>query len=322
MPERAADNPSAGAAPDPKGEGAASPGLSVWEHFSLGTVHAAVSLIHAVGSVRGLYGFGRAFGFVEYLINHKRRRKFAAAMRRICGSDVSSARVRAETRTYFMNTRCDKLFYLALDRLGIEDAKAQIHIVGRAHLDAAVAQGRGVYLAFSHHGPHHIIAVLFALLGYRGALVRDAKEGALRRYVQHRLHRKYPELTERSRIVLAAIYPREIYRLLADGFILGSALDIGRIRDSRNKTLMVRMFGEDRPVLTGPLRIAIKTKVPVLQTMISPRAGGGYEMEFMSPLIDPDAEGDRDEALARGLQLYAERVEQYVRRRPHLVSNI
>ncbi len=322
MPEHAADNPSAGATPAPKDAGPASPGLSAWEHFSLGTVHAAVSLIHAIGSVRAVHWCGRAFGFVEYLINHKRRRRFAAALRTICGPDVPAARRRAETRAYFMNTRCDKLFYLVLDRVGIQKAKAQMHIVGREHLDAAVAQGRGVYLAFSHHGPHHIIAVLFALLGYRSALVRDAKEGALRRYVQHRLHRKYPQLTERIRIVLAAAYPREIYRLLADGFILGSALDVGRIRDARQTTHTVRMFGTDRPVLTGPLRIAMRTKVPVLQAMIAPLPGGGYELEFMSPLIDPDADGDPDAALARALQIYAERVEQYVRRKPHLVSKI
>ncbi len=322
MPEHAANIPSVSATPVAKGAGDVSSGLSLWEHFSLGTVHAAVSLIHALGSVRGLHWFGRGFGFVEYLINHKRRRRFAEALRTICGADVPSARRRAETRAYFMNTRCDKLFYLVLDRIGIEKAKALTHVVGREHLDAAIGRGRGVYVAFSHHGPHHIFVILFALLGYRSALVRDPREGPLRRFVQHRLRMKYPELSDRIRVIFTDTYPREIYRLLADGFILGSALDVGRIRDARNKTQMVRLFGKDRPVLTGPLRIALKTKVPVLQAMIAPMPGGGYELEFMSPLIDPDAAGERDADLASALRMYAERVEQYVRRKPHLVTRI
>lgn len=307
---------------DAFGRATDAPGMGRWDRLSLGAVHAAVSLILAIGSVRGLWHFGRCFGYLEYLINYKRRRRFAAALGEICGPDVPAPRRRAETRAYFMNARCDRLFYLVLDRVGIERAKSLFHVVGREHLDAALARGRGVYVALSHFGPHHIIAVLFALLGYRTAMVRDPKEGPLRRFVQDRLHRKYPELGARIRVLFTDTYPREIYRLLEDGFILGSALDIARVRDPRQRMHKVRLFGTERPILAGPLRIALKTNVPVLQAMIAPLPGGRYELEFMSPLLDPAAAGAGESALGEALQTYARRVESYVRDRPHLITRI
>ncbi|MBI4718850.1 MAG: hypothetical protein HY763_13675 [Planctomycetes bacterium] len=272
-------------------------------------------------TLEGLYRFGRLFGSVEWLINYKRRRRFAAALERVLGRRPSAAEHRRATREYFQQTRCDKLFYLIVDCLPRTRAVSLYTINGREAIDRAVARGRGVYVALSHHGPHHVAAMLMTLCGYKVAGVRDRQEGGIRRYMQARWDRRFPELG-RMRVLYADSYPRDLYRCFQDGYVVGSAMDVSRVRHPNQKTEKVTVFGETRAFLSGPLRVAIRCGVPVVQGFIVPERGFRYRLEIVQTLFDPANAGEEDAAVRDAMRQYAANVERYVRNRPVLLTRV
>lgn len=303
-------------------------GLTAWERISFTITYALASGLLACLSLRGFHRFGQWFGTIEWLLNYKRRRRFIKALRSVLGCDPTAAQRRRWAREFFISQRCDRLFYLIFDRIPREKALTLFTIGNQALLDEALSRGRGVYIALSHHGAHHVAGMLMALRGYKVAGVRDRREGRMRRYIQHRYDRRYPEF-RRVRMLFANSYPRDIYRCFRDGFVLGSAMDVGRVRDPRHKTQTVTIFGARRPFVTGPLRIALRCRAPVLQGFIIPGSGFRYHLELINLVSDPGGAGsdpgdvdDEEAVVATTLATYAATVERQVRARPSLISRI
>lgn len=296
-------------------------GLNWWAYATFTLAHAASSALLLCLTLPGLHWFGRVLGTFEWLINYKRRRRFAAALRQVLGREATGAERRRWTREYFTRSRCDKLFYLIFDRIPRAKAMSLLSIGNQELLDRSLSRGRGVYMAMSHHGALHVVSMLMALRGYKTAGVRDRREGAMRRYIQERFDRQYPEFA-RMRILFADSYPREIYRCLSDGFVLGSAMDVSRVRQPNQKTEEVIVFGETRPFPSGPLRIAHRCHAPVLQAFVLPENGFRYRLEIVEMLIDPDVATNEDAAVAEAMRTYATNVERYVRESPSLLTRV
>jgi predicted LPLAT superfamily acyltransferase len=295
--------------------------VTLWERISFTAIHAAAAIGLGVLSLGGMYVAARWFGTAEWLVNYRRRRRFADLLRQVWGREPSARERRRATRAFFIRSRWDRLFYLVFDRIPRAQAMSLLRIGNRELLDAAVAHGKGVYVALSHHGAHHVIGMLMCLHGYRVAGVRDRREGGLRRWVRERYDRKYPEF-RRARILYSDSYPRDIYRCLQDGYLLGSAMDVGRVRHPNQKTEEVSVFGERHPFLTGPLRIAVRCRVPILQAFIIPDGTLGYRLDFLDLQSDPGRMADEEATVAATIRAYAANVEQYVRESPWLVSRI
>lgn len=295
--------------------------LGLWEQFSFGLARGAVLLLFFGLRLKGLYRFGRWFGTVEWLIDYKRRRRFARAFARVVGKDTEAGRRRRATREFFVRNRCDKLLYLILDRIPCEKARSLFAIENQSLLEEAAARGNGVYFAMSHHGSHHVVAVLLAMRGYRVAFVRDRHEGGLRRYVQSRLHDSYPELRQ-MRVLFADSYPRDVYRCFRNGFLVGSAMDVNRTPRPGQKTEEVTIFGEQRQFLSGPLRVALRCRTPVLQAFIVSEGGFRYRLDIVGMLVDPEQVDDEDKAVAEAMRAYTANVENRVRTSPSLISRV
>lgn len=298
-----------------------SAGVSAWQRISFGVVHRVIGWLYALLGLHGLYKFGRCFGTLEWLINYRRRRRFRRVLRNVLDHEPDHATIRRWTRDFFATSRCDRLFYLAFDRIPRKVAGGLVHIDHREALDAAVARGRGVYVGLAHHGPHHVMGLLLPLLDYRVAGVRDGNEGALRRFVQARFDRKYPEFN-RGRVLYADSFPREIIRTLQEGYILGSAMDVARLRDANQKSEEVAVFGGKRRFLTGPLWIAVRCRVPILQAFIIPQPDFRYRLDVLELLPDPEEITDEAEAVSRCIAAYAANVEAYTRKYPSLLTRV
>lgn len=295
--------------------------LGWWPQLSFAVAHATVRGLLIVLTLPGLYHFGRAFGTLEYIINRRRRKRFARALARVLGRPPTSSERRRETREFFIQSRCNKMFYLIFDCIPQEKAIEIFSIGNQALFDKCFERGCGIYLALSHHGPQHVIAMFLALQGYKTAGVREENESALRRYVQARFDRKHPEF-QRLRIIFSGRFPREIFRCFRDGYVLGSQMDVGRVRDSSQKTEVVEMFGEQRSFLTGPLRIAYRCGTPVLQAFVFLERGFRYRLEIVGTLFDPEQNLDEDAVIARAMPAYATCVTKYVRESPSLITRI
>jgi KDO2-lipid IV(A) lauroyltransferase len=274
-------------------------------------------------SLRGLYLFGRFFGTLEYLINFKRRGRYRSELRRVFPEGLSARRETMIILSYFRRTRCDKLLYLIFDHLPKEKILKRIRFIGREHIDAALQRGNGVYVMLSHHGSHHVAGLLMALLGYRCAGVRDRNEGALRVYVQERYARTFPEFAA-IRVLYADSFPREIFRCFRENRVVGTALDVSRVRGLTLKTCPVRIFGQTREFLTGTLQIALRCGATIMQAFVVSRPNFYFRLIAEPALYVPAATGEpeRPELVAELMQRYADGIEAHVREHPDHLSRV
>ncbi|HPD31910.1 MAG TPA: hypothetical protein PLL20_18100, partial [Phycisphaerae bacterium] len=231
-------------------------------------------------SLRGLYLLGTGFAVCEWLVNYKRRRRFKIHLKTGFGRGtrvIDRATARRACLQHFIRTRCDKLFYLIFDKLPREEILSRVRFPREADLAEAVKDGKGIYVCLSHIGSHHVLALIMALKGYRVAGVRDPNEGAMRRYVQRKYEETFPEFRA-VRLLYSNMYPRDVYRCLQEGYILGSTLDIGRERGAHLRLVTAEMFGKPRDFLAGPVQIALRCGAPIYQGFVVSRPGFYFDI--------------------------------------------
>ena len=299
--------------------------LPAWKSLSFWFVHLFLTLVLRVSGLRGLYLFSVGFGTLEWTINYKRRRKYRRALQRLLPGQFNRTQQRAITRKHFQQARCDKVFYLILDRFSQQQAAALLTIDNRELLHACIDREKGVYIAFSHHGSIHVIAALMAMAGYKTAGVRDRNEGPIRLFVQRRLDRRHGEF-QRTRFMFNDAFPREIYRCFEEGYMLASAMDASKKRHANQKSETVELFGEPRELLTGPLHVALRCGAPMLQAFAIAEPNFRYRPHITGMLIDPDELKqpvkaiDRKNAISQGIQRYARTLESVVQEQPALIT--
>jgi lauroyl/myristoyl acyltransferase len=232
---------------------------------------------------------------------------------------MSAAEIRRAMRLHFQRTRCDKLMYLIFDLLPRDEVVNRFEVVNRKIGEDALAQGNGLYIAMSHHGAHHVMGLMAALLGYKAAGVRDRKEGAMRRYVQSMYERRYPEL-RKARVLYADSFPRDIYRCFKENYVLISALDIARVRGARLKTANVQFFGQTHKFLTGTMEIALRQGTPILQGFIVSCPNFRYRLDLIELMTDDLKHKPHKELLPILMQRYADNIEHYVRKHPEAIT--
>lgn len=271
--------------------------------------------------LRGLFVLGRWFGTIEYLINFKRRARYRRELRRVFPDGITRSRQQKITLGYFRRTRCDKLYYLIFDGLPREKTMRRIRFHGREYLDAALARGNGVYVMLSHQGSHHVAGLLMALLGYRCAGVRDRNEGAIRVYMQERYATVFPEFRS-IRMLYADSFPRDIFRCFHENRVVGSALDVGRVRGLALKTCPVKIFGETRDFLTGPLEIALRCNATIVQAFVVSRPNFYFRLIVKPPLLIPDGTETDAPQVQELMQRYADGIQAHVHEYPDHLSRI
>lgn len=274
-------------------------------------------------SLKGLYMLGRFFGTCEYLCDYNRRRRVHKKLIEIFKDKATPAWRRVVTRHYFMRIRCDKMFYTIMDCIPRDKLMNRIRFVGRERIDAALAQGNGLYVALCHFGSHHIAGLVMALLGYKLIGVRDPKESPVRRFIARKYRETFPEVAA-MKYFYSDTFPRELFRSFKDGYIVASLLDVAQRRGEQHKMHPVTIFGETREFLTGPLKIALRSKAPMLQGFVVSRPNFYYRLVVGATLWDPETVelvADEETVVSDCLQRYANGVEAHAREHPdHLMK--
>ena len=269
----------------------------------------------------GLYFLGQIFGTCEFLVDYRRRGRVLRKLKDLFGDDFTPRERVAHARRYFMRIRCDKMFYTIMDRIPRGKLLNRIKFIGREHIDAGLARGKGVYVALCHFGSHYVAGLMMALLGYEISGLRDPKESAVRRFIQGKYRESFPEVA-RMQVFPANSFPRQVYRRLQNNTIVSSLIDPDRRRGENTKTTRVTMFGEPREILAGPLQIAFRCGSTTVQGFVISKKNFYYQLIVMPPLIDPGREKDDDETINLVAQRYADSVEEYARRHPDHLMNI
>ena len=302
-------------------EGKPPAGVSLWQRVAFTTVRGFLWGFASLFSLRGLYVFGQFFGTLEWLVNYKRRRSFRRRLDLLLGDALTRRQRGAETRRFFLRTRCDKIFYLIFDKIPRQKALARFHYRGTELIDRALERGRGCFVAMSHHGSYHVGAMLMALRGYRIMAVRDQHEGAMRRFVQQMYDRRYPEFRQMG-VLYADTYPRDIYRSFGDNYIVGAALDIHHSRGEQKRTARVNILGQQRDFLVGTLLVALRSGAGIAQGFVISEKNFHYRLDILGPLVENPEVGETPELVQSAMQAYARNIEEYTRQYPSHVSRV
>ena len=106
--------------------------------------------------------------------------------------------------------------------------------------------------------------------------------------------------------------------------MVGSALDVNRIRGLTLKTCPVQIFGETRDFLTGTLQIALRCQSAICQAFVVSRPNFYFRLIVLPPFHVPSdkATTESPELIQRLMQQYADGIAAHVREHPDHLSRI
>jgi KDO2-lipid IV(A) lauroyltransferase len=185
--------------------------------------------------------------------------------------------------------------------------RERVAICGLEHLEAGLAQGKGVIAVAAHLGSWELLAAAVAERGYSPAVVgRRPRERALFEMLEE-LRRGYGvetiwrESPGAAKQILRALRQNRILALLIDQ-------DTGRI-----PTVVVPFFGLPARTPSGAATLALRSGAALVCVFIH-RTAGGHEIEF-EPMIDPRSFPDED-PVARITAILSAAIERRVREHP------
>jgi KDO2-lipid IV(A) lauroyltransferase len=243
------------------------------------------------------------FGLIFYLFYGARRRMIIENQRQVLGA-VSSLRLHRNTLRVMIN-----LFhsYHLLARLAIMDAaqiRRGVELRGEAHLQAALARGKGAILLGSHIANYNILASYTALYhDPAGAFVEPVQPPELFSFVAELRSRTGLQLflADREGVVGAM-------RLLKRNGLLMIAAD----RYLGSNGTLVRFFGRPTYLSHGPIVLSQRSGAALLPAALERLADGRLRVTLQAPLQLVDT-GRRREDLAQNMRILARALEETIR---------
>lgn len=189
--------------------------------------------------------------------------------------------------------------FFRLPHLSREQLLSSVEVVGREHLEAALARGRGVILASSHIGNWELAGVMIAQFGYTLHAVAGVQLG---RWLTGAVRETKSELSivtvspeDGFRKLLRALEHNDPVALVVDGDIYQHGVD-------------VEFFGRGYSFPAGPGVLAQRTGAQVICGYCERLSPGRFRMVMEKPL-DPAAFA----ATAALNQAVASTVERHIR---------
>lgn len=206
--------------------------------------------------------------------------------------------------------RCSlKNFFRSFLELGMamESSQAELHgaipLIGKEHLDAALARGSGVLLLSAHLGNFFLVGSRLAAEGYAvSVLVNPPKDPRLARLMdayrlqigQRSIHSR-PRLTA-SKDLHQSMRRNEIVMMIADEY-------------SRRKGIAVQLFGKTVMARRGPATIALRTAAAIVPVCMIRQTDGSLKL-----VVEPELELDRSGKSQKQIEANMVRITQWLER--------
>jgi len=244
-------------------------------------------------------GVGRQF----YRLDRRHRELARRNLRETLGSDEIAVHV----FEHFGRMTLDTIRLSNLDRQGILDV---VDVVGREHMDEALARGRGVILFTAHYGNWEIGALATALLfGPLLVIVRALDNRLLERRLQVRRQRHGNHVVEKREAA------RPVLRALASGGIVAILVD-QRVHPSEG--LPTTFLGRACRTTPAAARMALQTGAALIPGWCEPVSPDGlrYRVVYRPPV--PTRLGDAERPASDIVQECNDVLGGMIRQRPEV----
>ena len=209
-------------------------------------------------------------------------------------------------RRIFQNMGKNLMEFMQFPRMSPQKLHQFVTFEGKAHLDRALAQGRGAIILTAHFGNWELLAASIVANGYAlNPITRQLRSKRLDAIIRTYREKAGYSGIDRDKSVRAAL------RCLKRNELIGILADV----DTRVNGLFVDFFG--RPAYTpySPVAIALKTGAAILPTFIIRQPDDSHRAIVEAPLTLEQSE-DRQHDLVVNTQRFTKVIESYIRRYP------
>jgi KDO2-lipid IV(A) lauroyltransferase len=228
-------------------------------------------------------------GVFAYRVMARSRAVALANLKLVYGPSVSDTDIRGIAQAAFAN-----LGRFAYDTARMRKTTPQTlqritGLIGREHLDRALARGKGVVGLSGHIGNWELLGAYLSLLGYPvTVLATSMKDPRLNKLVLGLRRSVGIKVAERSRSVVGA------FRCLTRGGVLGVLID----QDTSVESVVVDFLGSPAKTAVGPVKLM--------------NDDGGYRIEVKEPVEI----GGNGSSLEDDVERCSKAVEDFIRREP------
>jgi len=266
-------------------------------------LHVVVSFVMRYLPVRLAYRlveWGTPLALTVFARGYVRRAE--ANMRQVMGPAARPSTVRRMTRSAFINYARYMVDLIRLPYLDLDDLMRSVTLHGRANLETAFAQGRGVVIATGHIGSWDLAGAYFVRLGPTVSVLTDTLKPP-----------RWNERVQRIRnhvgmkTIPIEAGPRPMLAALRRGEGLAVLMD----KPLRDGGVAVSFFGRATRVPSGAATLALRTGALVLPAaLVHAPNGAGYIGYLGAPLASAGAGRSAQDvqALAQQIMTWLEAV--------------
>ena len=256
---------------------------------------------------------------LTYKTDHNKVKIMREELRKLFGERMSEGRINEIIKKGIGNVRKDLFETWMFPVLTREKTRRLAYFSGREHLDAALAQGKGVILILAHFGFRKLI---LPALGYEGYAVHQlaAKPTSWKLEGRdHAAHNKIMDIelecekTLRTNFIYLEDSLRPVFKALGQNEIVAIAID-GPIG---NKRIGVKFF--DRTAYFSPtaVTLSLKTGAPVIPAFVIRQKDNRHQIVLEAPLpIRTNGGTDMESAIQEALKDFTGVLEKYVLEHP------
>jgi KDO2-lipid IV(A) lauroyltransferase len=252
--------------------------------------------------------FAKVLGRIAYGIVARHREKTLENLRHAFGREKSEREIQSLGRQVFEHlamTAAEVLQFPKLDRRKVErlvDAREAVRIY-----ETLLAEGKGLISITAHIGNWELLAGIFGLLGFQGAV--------LARRIYYEPYNRWIVSLRRS-LHVPTLYRdqsgKEILKLLARNEIVGLLPD--QDIDSL-KGVYVPFFGRPAYTPIAPVRLALASGAPIVPNFLIREQGGQYRI-VLEEVIRPEVRTTREEAVREYTGQWMRSFENVIRQYP------
>ncbi|MFQ5857729.1 MAG: lysophospholipid acyltransferase family protein [Anaerolineae bacterium] len=202
----------------------------------------------------GYWLFAR-IGDLFYWLDADGRRAVHDNLQHVLGPDVPRSVLSDKVRATFHTQAYNYFDLFRVPSMSAEEIEARVNVEGWGHLEAAVAQGKGLIVVSAHFGNTDVLLQVLGIRGVKALLLMEhLRPERLFKYVANiRAH-------SGTEIIPVDAPLKRVFRALRAGEVVPLALD----RDVTHSGVDVPFFGEPARLPYGYARLARHTGSPII----------------------------------------------------------
>ena len=264
------------------------------------------SLLSRILPTRAGYLLAKIIVGVYYLFAKNDKRNLRNNLRVVLGEGISERQLERHVWHVFKNFAKYLVDFFKLTGYSEEYINKNIELVGREHLDAALAQGRGVILAGLHLGNWELGGAIIGGLKYPVcAIALEHSDKKVNEFFAKRRARN------NLRSIHIGSQIKGCFKALKNNEILGIVAD----KDYTGTGIPVDFFGRKALMPKGPAVIALKTGAPIIITVTTREKGDRFKTYFTPP-IEYTPKGDLESDTRELMSIYLRQFEGIIRQYP------